>query len=130
MKTSYFDEVQRGDRVWDFVKGWGMVGITNSNTGRFQVIFDKTIFHDLWITKDGVLAAGSAQRVFWNEIKFELPQKPKSFKKIKVYLRLTVLTNSITGHSYIANIEGPYHYQPDKAYDYEQIVPVEYYGWE
>lgn len=75
-----FRNAKVGDRVWDFSKGWGtIVQICNDNypiTVQFEVgeigafTFEgKCSYSDLY------------PRLFWNEIKFEIPEKPLDIKE-------------------------------------------------
>jgi len=70
----YFDGVKVGDKVWDFQYGWGEVISFWENNGMMLVNFNK---HEAWYNLNGVRESNTNRILFWNEIKFEVPQKPK-----------------------------------------------------
>lgn len=71
---AYFDEVKVGDRVWSFVIGWAVVDTVEDDL--FRVRYDIKGYD--YYTYDGViLCSKSNQTLFWDEVKFEVPQRPK-----------------------------------------------------
>lgn len=84
-----FGNAEVGDRVWDFIYKWGT--ITNIDKDLCFPIYVK--FDDEYngqsYTLDGrVTYKQKQQRLFWDEIKFEIPERPfdleKELKKLKV----------------------------------------------
>jgi len=89
---SYLDGIKIGDRVWSFDYGWGKAIKIYSNFNKKLTIdeyfvtiqFDKhNIYLDCDDTKtytfDGTAVDRKTanQTLFWDEIKFEVPKKPK-----------------------------------------------------
>jgi hypothetical protein len=75
IKMAYFNEIKIGDRVWDFVYGWGeVVSFIDDEDCPIAVKFNNTIES---YTLDGRPDKKSNQTLFWNEIKFEIPKKSK-----------------------------------------------------
>ena len=77
MRDKIFIDAKEGDRVWDFLFGWGtVIGIyEDENHLPIEVMFefeDRTHSYGL----DGKRYAARNQTLFWDEIKFEIPKKP------------------------------------------------------
>ena len=73
---SYFSGVKTGDVVWSFEYGWGVVADVRENL--FNVAFgscDNII--SIEYTYDGKTDNQVNQTLFWDEIKFEIPAKPR-----------------------------------------------------
>ncbi len=74
-----FKNAKVGDRVWDFVFDWGTVTrfFKNSNIlVGFEVEFDRESIKQRYGLNGIVLYSFKNQTLFWNEIKFEIPEKP------------------------------------------------------
>lgn len=77
-----FKNAKVGDRVWDFLFGWGtIINICeDENHYPIEVMFeleDRTHEYKL----DGKRYAARNQTLFWDEIKFEIPKKPFNLKE-------------------------------------------------
>ena len=84
-----FRNAKTGDRVWDFLYGYGKV--LEVDKDRLWVEFDESLCIDKKrvYTFDGKLrGVGYPQTLFWNEIKFEIPKKPfdleSELRKLKI----------------------------------------------
>lgn len=78
-----FRNAKVGDRVWDFVWCWGTIEeICLGNKYPLAVKFDNNGIKGKY-KLNGVYDAMSDTnpRLFWNEIKFEIPEKPFSLEK-------------------------------------------------
>lgn len=70
-----FEDAKVGNKVWDFIDGWGkVIAIEKLNEYPLNVEFinghyRSYDFHGKAITDE-------RQRLFWDEIKFEVPEKP------------------------------------------------------
>ena len=73
-----FKNAKVGDKVWDFVQGWGVISTVidaQSVTRPIHVKFDNGL--DEKYTINGTLYPDiSNQTLFWDEIIFEVPKKP------------------------------------------------------
>jgi hypothetical protein len=74
---NYFNTIKIGDKVWSFEYNWGkVIGIIENE----EILVDFAQ-EDLCIIKydfNGIkINKGTNQTLFWNEIKFEIPNKPK-----------------------------------------------------
>lgn len=97
-----FVKVQKGDRVWDVVYGWGTVNdvpyklISDPykliSDKVLSVRFDKRGDPSLWYKVDGTFmyAPGCNQTLFWDEIKMTPPPKPK--RKVQKELWIVVIS--------------------------------------
>ena len=88
---AYFDGVKTGDKVWHFEYGWGKVknllkasDLDNQNFNinndfdLIEVNFDNIYFGCGYFDFDGVaFYSNGNQTLFWDEVKFEIPKKPK-----------------------------------------------------
>ena len=91
---AYFDEIKVGDKVWSLLHGWGTV--VKLYKGYFEVNYKYINGFDFY-TLDGKYVRNNnmAQILFWDEIKFEIPQKQKIELKESKY-RVDVDYNKIT----------------------------------
>ena len=84
---SYFDGIEIGDKVWSFEYGWGTVVDILSDS--FYVEYNKyedSVNYDF----NGIRNLNKNQTLFWNEIKFEMPKKPKiklKYESINKYIK-------------------------------------------
>lgn len=84
-----FEDAQVGDRVWDFLCGWGT--ITNINKNEYysmKIKFNNYRNHYETYTLDGKSYVENNPSLFWDEIKFEIPEKPfdleSELKKLEI----------------------------------------------
>ena len=73
---AYFDGIKKGDRVWDFRYGWGTVKSINAEEYPIVVFFPEFGYHKSY-DFNGKTCKYLNQTLFWDEIKFEVPKKPK-----------------------------------------------------
>lgn len=83
---NYFNGIKIGDRVWSIRYGWGTVVELKLNTlYQICVRFDNKDGYVRFDKKDGITSftldgkyalEDNMPTLFWDEIKFELPQKP------------------------------------------------------
>lgn len=71
-----FENAKVGDRVWDFALGWGTIEETDYDNDPYVIAvrFDNAHFNTYML--DGKAYEGSMPTLFWDEIKFEVPEKP------------------------------------------------------
>lgn len=76
-----FKNAKIGDRVWSFSNGWGTIDeITTESVYALIIKFDNK--EVISYTFDGRFSTSDAlPTLFWDEIKFEIPSKPK--QKVK-----------------------------------------------
>ena len=68
-----FRNAQVGDRVWDFISGWGTIdSVSDENIG---VIFDNNKKHRRIFRIDGYRYDLNVKSLFWNVIQFGIPEK-------------------------------------------------------
>ena len=75
---SYFEGIKKGDRVWDFEYGWGTVVKVEKDI--FRVCYDFGDWNDYDFNGKKVFDKRTDKRdqtLFWGEINFDIPEKPK-----------------------------------------------------
>ena len=72
----YFKRIEIGDRVWDFRYGWGIVKAINTEEYPIVVYFPAIGYHKAY-NFEGKTNKYLSQTLFWDEIKFKIPEKPK-----------------------------------------------------
>lgn len=82
-----FENAKVGDRVWDFVLGWGTIEKMDYDNDPciVAVKFDNAHFNTYML--DGRTSDDLMPTLFWNKIKFEIPEKPFQLKEF-VYKNL------------------------------------------
>lgn len=78
-EKTMFEDAQNGDRVWDFNLGWGSINNVATDTKSFAVVFDLRGIRRF--NFGGVMRDNNHQTLFWDEIKFDIPPRPK--RKVK-----------------------------------------------
>ncbi len=82
---AYFDGIKVGDKVWSFEHGWGIVKELVYNLPYpIGVLFNNNQYETF--TLDGKKEQFCNQTLFWDEIKFEIPTRPKAELKECKYL--------------------------------------------
>jgi hypothetical protein len=86
-----------GRRVWSFHKGWGTIHLMSKLSPKYpvEVQFDNDSFGSF--SPDGKEYIGLNQDLFWNEIKFSEPPKPKKIVKKTIETWGNVYIDKITG---------------------------------
>ena len=70
-----FKNAKVGDRVWDFSKSWGIIEKICDDDYPIVVLFENKEIETF--TFEGKYSCSDLYpRLFWNEIKFEIPEKP------------------------------------------------------
>lgn len=70
-----FHNAKVGDRVWDFSKSWGIIEKICDDDYPIVVLFENKEIETF--TFEGKYSCSDLYpRLFWNEIKFEIPEKP------------------------------------------------------
>jgi hypothetical protein len=71
---AYFDGIKVGDKVWDFVFGWGkVVDVEYLSDFPLKVEFSES--NKRAFTKNGEIDNNVNQTLFWGKIEFEVPNK-------------------------------------------------------
>lgn len=78
METT-FENAKVGDKVWSYHNGWGVIYSITSPP--YPIIVDFSDAKLYSFTLDGVEITGERQTLFWDEVKFEIPTRPK--KRVK-----------------------------------------------
>ncbi len=87
-----FEDAQVGDRVWDFVLGWGIItSIKEKSDFPLTVIFDCKDYYIYTLEGKGY-RSDLQPRLFWNEIKFEIPEKPFDLERLLKELKVKIFT--------------------------------------
>jgi hypothetical protein len=71
-----FSNAKVGDKVWDFTYGWGKIYNIDLNSD-YPIKVERLNEMDESYTFDGKLGDEEAPTLFWDEIKYEIPTKPK-----------------------------------------------------
>ena len=75
-----FKNAKVGDRVWDFSKSWGIIEKICDDDYPIVVLFENKEIETF--TFEGKYSCSDLYpRLFWNEIKFEIPEKPFNLKE-------------------------------------------------
>jgi len=101
---AYFDNAKIGDRVWDFKLGFGQIK-SITNTKLFEVVF--TDYEDYvynYYDRNGRVNGDNKynQVLFWDEIKFTIPEPPKREYEFKSFKNKYVL-DSLHNNYFIAS---------------------------
>ena len=125
-----FKNAKVGDRVWDFIEQWGTIDdIKYEHYHELEVKFDNGT-KGLYTLEGKEDDKDLNPRLFWNEIKFEIPEKPfdleNELKKLKVQEFKTsernyFLTWDNAGKSIYYDIVGN-NEQPDIKYFTEESI--------
>jgi hypothetical protein len=75
-----FENAQAGDRVWSIRRGWGV--ITHVSTNRICVKFENLDWDYIFTACGKDSAKDLNPTLFWDEVKFDIPQKPIKMKLI------------------------------------------------
>lgn len=94
-----FRDAKVGDRVWDFLYGYGKV--VEVNKDELWVEFQSLYFGKKRVyTFDGILrGVGLPQTLFWNEVKLEIPEKPFSLEDELRKLEVVEFKNEYNNYS-------------------------------
>lgn len=84
MSEPYFDitKLKIGDRLWDFEYGWGNVTEINKHH-EYQIGVNFKYGHRLTYTISGKNIKEMNQTLFYDEIKFDPPPRPKRMVKVR-----------------------------------------------
>ena len=88
-----FENAKVGDKVWDFIYGWGVVVDTQALPDDFShTLLIEFCRQRVYYATTGTTSSSSVRTLFWDEIKFETPAQPPRMKLVHDYD--TYLTNS------------------------------------
>lgn len=99
MNETTFENAEVNDRVWDIRYGYGVVvkALEPKNSHLFYRIFVKfpSLQEYETYTVDGFSRAGNAIRsLFWDELKFEVPTRPKKKRIVSGWIGISPAINS------------------------------------
>ncbi len=80
-----FSKAKVGDKVWDFLLGWGIVYEITKTNRPIKVEFNNTCQD--YIIDGKINETDINPRLFWNELKFEIPSKQFDLTN---YLKTTI----------------------------------------
>jgi hypothetical protein len=75
-----FESAKVGDRVWSMRHGWGVV--THIGDNKIYTRFENQIWDCVFTICGRFSAEDLNPTLFWNELKFDIPQKPIKMKLI------------------------------------------------
>lgn len=77
-----FRDAKIGDRVWDFIWHWGtIINISTGNDYPITVKFDSNNYIIAYKVNGIYASEDESPRLFWDEIKFKIPEKPFNLKE-------------------------------------------------
>lgn len=77
-----FKNAKAGDRVWDYLYGWGTIKKTDFDIDYpILVKYDNEDNHDSFTYEGFKSLKHKSPILFWDEIKFEVPEKPFNLKE-------------------------------------------------
>ena len=79
--TTTFENARVGDRVWDFIYGWGKIEHIESKS-QYPLKIRFASGSGYAFTLKGENLMGIPQTLFWDEIKYEIPTQPLRMKLI------------------------------------------------
>lgn len=99
MNETTFENAIVGDRVWDFGAGWGKI----DSMPLFPEDYMRVEFHNAIASRyeaynlNGVNIYDQKQTLFWDEIKFEAPPRPKRMVKkvVEGYVNLQEMETGV-----------------------------------
>lgn len=71
-----FKDVKLGDKVWDFIYGWGEVTSTCYDLPHYPFLVKFPNNSDSYTADGKFRSADPKPRLFWDEIEFKVPKKP------------------------------------------------------
>jgi hypothetical protein len=77
-----FENAQVGDRVWSMHHGWGVV--THISDPKIFIKFDHLNWNGIFTICGRYCTKDLNPTLFWDELKFDIPQKPIKMKLIYV----------------------------------------------
>lgn len=84
-----FAEAKIGDRVWSISFGWGEITNINTNIANYPLKVDFVNGAPQTYAIDGrFYKSDQNPTLFWDEIKFEIPKRPK--RKVKKTLQIAI----------------------------------------
>lgn len=93
MKT--FENAKVGDEVWCFRNGWGNVIKNDNNIEVYPIMVQFSVRSDTYTFEGRSSKSDANPSLFWDEIKFDIPDKPK----VLVDKVITMYCNIYTSHS-------------------------------
>jgi hypothetical protein len=75
-----FENAQVGDRVWSIRYGWGTINIIKDH--KIYVVFDHLNRPRIFTSQGKLYDDDLNPTLFWDEVKFDIPQKPIKMKLI------------------------------------------------
>jgi hypothetical protein len=89
-----FSNAKVGDKVWDFTYGWGKIYNIDLNSD-YPIKVERLNEMDESYTFDGKLGDEEAPTLFWDEIKYEIPTKPKRMVTKTIECWVNVYSNGV-----------------------------------
>ena len=84
-RETTFENAKVGDKVWDSVIGtWGYIKELKYGEEFSIIVHFYGMGKERYYTQKGVSSYGQNQILFWDEVKFEVPVRPKRKVKKKV----------------------------------------------
>lgn len=109
-----FKNAKSGDKVWDFSRGWGTVtsitstsiNVNFASLGTFNYYFDGRLY-----------SSDLNPTLFWNELKFKVPEKPYKTAYVEGWAVFTTLNNGLTFHHLSPQ-------EPGAVYENQLSIPI------
>lgn len=85
-----FSSARVGDKVWDFIEGWGQVyDVLRENKFPIRVSFihgnEKATEY---YTYEGVQTDYNVRSLFWDELKYEMPERPLRLERKSAWVNV------------------------------------------
>jgi hypothetical protein len=109
-----------GDKVWDFLFGWGFVIGVDFGDEEYPISVE---FNDkeqnIWYSYSGVRIGTGVPTLFWDEVKFVAPPKPK--RKVKKELEGWLNIYYFSGEMFVKCYKTKAEAEADRYGDEERI---------
>ena len=103
-----FELAKVGDKIWHFFKGWNEIKAIDENMGILVHFWDNT---ESWFLFDGKFSCIDAlPSIFWDEIKFEIPPKPKKMisKTVNGWVNIYPESNATSEYNFFDDKKAAY----------------------
>lgn len=89
MNETTFENAKVGDKVWTVTDDWGEI-VEIIETSEYPIIVEFEACQLSFTVKGFYYETEKRQSLFWNEIKYEIPTRPKrkSIKKIECWMNI------------------------------------------
>jgi hypothetical protein len=90
-----FSNAKVGDKVWDFINGWGTISAIYTDVPYPIMVLFLGRERDAYTSRGQMNMRGGLVTLFWDEIKYEIPTKPKRMVTKTIECWVNVYSNGV-----------------------------------